>query len=90
MTLKEYAFTLKKRLMLNPTADTAKQITIELKNKKYSDGSNLTPKDIEYILDIIRYDRDDNGHVILKDSDNSTFLKTVALLKSNINDNEGK
>ena len=90
MTLKEYALTLKKRLMLNPTEDTAKHITIELKNKKYSDDSNLMPKDIEYILDIIQYDRDENGHVILKDSDNSTFLKTVAFLKSNISDNGGE
>ena len=90
MSLKDYALKLKERLRLNPSEYTVQQIKLELNNKTYSDGTKFSKKDIEYILDIIQYERDKQGHIILKDSDNSVFLKAVSLLKSDLNDKDGK
>lgn len=88
MTIEEYALKLKQMLQKNPSQSTINEILTELSNKRYTDGTKLSKNDINKILDIIQYERTSNGSILLKDSDNSAFLKAVSVIKSSLSDGD--
>ena len=89
MSLEEYAFKLRKKLQQNPTQKVAREIADEIKTITDAKGKKLSKKAIDRIIEIICYGSKINGKVQLRDSDNSIFLKAVAVLKSYINDEGG-
>ena len=90
MKLEEYALKLKRELQLNQSQATINKIIHELSSITYEDDSKLSQEDIEKILDIMQYERTSDGSILIKDSDNSAFLKAVALLKANLKDEGDK
>lgn len=82
MTLEEYAIGLKRSL--EKREKTITRVAREINEQTYDDGTSLSIADKEKILDIIEHGELANDKDYLCHSDNSTWLKTVALLRSSV------
>lgn len=85
MDLRTYALTLKKELQATPTTEKAKEIAYKIATVKHSDGTPVTDKEREHILNYLEYDVYNHvtGEKGIFSSDNSDFLKLVAVIAKN-------
>lgn len=87
MSWKEYALKLKKELEQNPSPEKAQEIARKISNKKYTNGEPLSDADKKHIVNYIGYPGYDpkTGKFPIFESDNSEFLKLVAIVSQNVN-----
>ncbi len=82
MTIKKFAEYLKNILYQENGADKVVQ---EILSIRYDDGRELSYKDIESILNIIRYgSANDSELVCLNESDNSALLSLIASVEAKL------
>lgn len=87
MTLKEYGITLRHALVKDSSTESVKRIVNKINNAKI-DGKPLTSAQKSKLLNYIAYDHTDDGKIIIKESDNSHWLKTIGLLKALIEESD--
>ena len=91
MTLEELALKFKNEIKANPSSQTVQRILSEINNIVYEDSKEkLSKLDKAKLLDLIKNNYTHKGYLILEHSDNSSFLKAVALLKSELEKSEDK
>ena len=80
----EFSKVLRKRLLTARTDDIAKEIAIEIKCATHPDGKLLTVLEKDKVIKYIKYNpvNDGSGRIVLQETDNSEFLKLVAIVDS--------
>ena len=88
--LKEFARLMRGRLQASPTREEARKVAIEIKCAKHLDGTFLTIPEEDKIVYYVKYDPGDDGsgRIKLQESDNSEFLKLVAIVANIIKGNK--
>ena len=88
--LKDFALSLKTELEQNFSKECAKKIAEKINKATYSDGKFLTEEDKRHIINYIQYPYYDHitGKCGIFESDNSEFLKLVAIITKNIKKGE--
>lgn len=80
--LKQFALGLKKELDKDSAVQSAKMIGLKIKNATHPNGTPLTETEKKHIVNYIAYpgyDPKTGTHIVLN-SDNSAFLKLVAVI----------
>lgn len=88
MTLKEYGMQLKQELLLDSSQENIAKIAKRIDNASI-DGNPLTKEQKNELVRYITNDYTKDGKVILKESDNSQWIKAMNLLNALL-DNAGK
>jgi len=88
--LKEFALSLKVELENNFSKEYAKKIADKINKATHLDGSFLTEEEKKHIINYIQYPYYDHitGKCGMFESDNSEFLKLVAIIAKNIKKGE--
>lgn len=84
--LKQTGRELKWELQNNSSPETAKKIAFKIENATHQDGTPLSVEEKEHILKYIEFPIYDHetGQGSFLESDNSEFLKLVAIIAKNI------
>ena len=87
MTLKEFGIKLKQELQSNGSHENIECIAKKI-NDASIDGKALSNEQKNELLGYIANDYTKDGKVILKESDNSQWLKTMSVLKAILNNSK--
>jgi len=87
MTLKEFGIKLKQELQSNGSYENIECIAKRI-NDASIDGKALSNEQKNELLGYIANDYTKDGKVILKESDNSQWLKTMSVLKAILNNSK--
>lgn len=85
MILKEYGMQLKHELLLDSSQENIAKIAKRIDNASI-DGNPLTKEQKDELLRYITNDYTKDGKVILKESDNSQWIKAMSILKAMLDD----
>lgn len=85
MDLKSYALKLKLELQQTPSTAKAKEIANRISKANHTDGTPLSEVEKNHILNYIKFPKYDHitGKCYIQGSDNSDFLKLVAIVTEN-------
>lgn len=86
MTLKEYGIKLRNELLKDCSEATVLAIAQKINNLKVG-GNPITDDQKEILFDSIRFEHTSNGKNKIKESDNSSWIKAMDLLKQKLSNN---
>lgn len=80
--LRTFAKTLRVRLLAARTLDEVRDVANIIVNAKHEDGSLLTMQEQNKVIYYIKYNpvNDSSNSILLQETDNSEFLKLVAMV----------
>lgn len=84
MSLEEYAIKLRQELIKNRSIENIKHIAERINDTTIS-GKRLTDKQLSRLLMYITYGCTKDGKIIIKESDNSSWLETIKMLNKLLN-----
>lgn len=88
--LKQTGLKLKRELQNNSSPEIAKKISLEIEQSIHADGTPLTAEEKRHLIKYIEFSVYDHetGQGFLHETDNSEFLKLVALISKSVNKNK--
>lgn len=88
--LKQFGLELKMELQNSSSSETARKIASKIERATHADGTPLTNEEKKHIIKYIEFPAYDHktGCTFLYESDNSEFLKLVAIVAKAVNQNK--